>query len=96
MGQFECVWFGVKAAAIVRRPVGLEGLVVRTVIEASKNLQLWQDATEIETEWRGMDALNQTTTAHSQYSFKVGKYQEFYKNIKYLELNILINFSNLV
>lgn len=96
MGQFERVWFGVKAAVIVRRPAGLEGLVVRTVIEAPKRLQLWQDATEIEREWKGMDALNQTTTAHSRCSLKVGKYQEFNKNIKYSELNILINFSNLV
>lgn len=74
MGQFKRVWFGVKAAVIVRRLVGLEGLVVRTVIKSPKRLQLWQDATEIEREWKGMDALNQTTTAHSQYSLKVGKY----------------------
>lgn len=87
MGQFERVWFGVKAAVIVRRPAGFEGLVVRTVIEALKRLQLWQDATEIKKEWKGMDALNQTTTAHSQYSLKVRKYQEFNKNIKYSELN---------
>lgn len=51
----------VKTAVIVRRPAGLQGLVLGRVTRAPKRLQLWRDATEL-------CAAHQTITSHLWYS----------------------------